>query len=177
MLKDLKRSALRVGLFVLMVAALPFVLLFAWHINNVLFANPRYAAEVFEQFLDEFAVLESRRWHPIGGQFRWDCTFAIVGLPETVPDSPPQRKRADTWTSWQLEWGGNDWRPTPAAPLPTNTRDAIGSCAHNWAPLVADRIGKALAQPGSFVIIGPSGESVHLYSKPYKIAARVRFGD
>ena len=34
-----------------------------------------------------------------------------------------------------------------------------------------------MADPGSHYIIGSVGETVHIYSAPQRIAARIRFGD
>ncbi len=57
------------------------------------------------------------------------------------------------------------------------TRDAIETCARNWAPDTVKRITAALTEPGSFVIRDAVGETVFIYSKPQRIAARIRYGD
>ncbi|MCY4178665.1 MAG: hypothetical protein OXC60_17200 [Litoreibacter sp.] len=145
----------------------------AWLIKAILFDNPRYAHGVFAPIFPSFEVLESRRWHPLGAG-GWDCTFAIVSLPFAAPVDPPQVKND---VAWQFIWGGQEWEPTPMKPLGDTTRDAIDACTGYWSKATSDRLLAALRQPGSFVEVGPVGETVFVYSSPQRIAARIRYGD
>ncbi|PTX56277.1 hypothetical protein C8N43_0932 [Litoreibacter ponti] len=171
MLKDLKRSILRIGLFLL----LPVLVFYGCHAKRALVDNPAYASEVFAPVFPAFEVLESRRWHRLGGE-AWDCTYAIVAPPADMPEHPPAHARKDT-PPWYLRWGDGAWQATPMADPPDGTRDAITGCMPYWSDEVAQRIEAAITREGSHVIIGPVGETVYVYSKPQRIAARIRFGD
>ena len=163
-----------VGLSILVIVALPFVFWAYWHLNNIFFQNPRYAAEVFDPILPGSTPLESKRWHG-PSDYSWSCTYAIVSLPEVAAQSPPEPPL--TGLHWQLRYGGANWVPTPMPTLPDTTRDALAHCAPEWGVDVQRRIKNAVSSAGSFFIVGSVGETVFVYSKSLGIAARVRFGD
>ena len=133
--------------------------------------DPGHADRVFHGVLDYEAVLASRAWHRRGAE-PWDCTFAIVSLPANVPNDPA----TSTAQEWFLGFGG-DWSETPAQPLGDTTRDALGFCAQYFGADVNQRLAAAMADPGSWYIISSVGETVHIYSAPQRIAARIRYGD
>jgi len=171
----MKRSILRVGLFLL----LPFALFYGCHTKRAFLDNPVYAEQVFAPHFQEFKVHESRRWHRLGAA-AWDCTYAIIGLAETAPARPPSVEydvMSDNHPRWFLKWGVGEWQATPVPPLRDGTRDAVAACEACWADDVAARIRSALNTPGSYRIVGSVGETVYIYSQPQRIAARIRFGD
>lgn len=170
----MKRSARRVGLSLLGLLAFPFLVWGAWHLHNILFENPRYAAQVFEQVLPGSTPLESKRWHGPGDN-DWACTYAVVALPDDALSTPPVPTQ--TSTHWQLRYGGDDWTATPMPPLGDMTRDALSACAPEWDADIRRRVDHAVTKAGSFVIVDGVGETVFIYSKPQGFAARVRYGD
>ncbi|MEM6595677.1 MAG: hypothetical protein AAF672_12885 [Pseudomonadota bacterium] len=169
----LKRLARWAGLFLLALIALPILAFLVWVAKGLLIDNPRYAHRFFTPIFASFEVLESKQWHPFGAS-GWDCSYAIVSLPESVASDPPMPARG---VSWQFRWGGENWEPTPMQPLGDTTRDAIDACSGYWSAEALERLRAALNAPGSFVLVGSVGETVFVYSKPQRLAARVRYGD
>jgi len=135
--------------------------------------DPPFAAQVFDGRIPYDGVLASRRWNP-SGLAGWGCTYAVVALGKDAPEGPGQHDPGEG--GWQFAWGGN-WRPTPAAPLGDTTRDAVEACAADLDPDTALRLRASLSAPGSWYVRDAVGETVHVYSAPQGIAARVRYGD
>ncbi len=136
--------------------------------------DPAYAEFVFGGYVAFEEVRESRRWHRHGAD-AYDCTYAIVSLRTDAPVEPPELPENRRDQPWYWAYGG-DWLPTPAPPLGRN-RDAVGFCARYFSTGTNERLEAAMAQPGSWHIIGSVGETVHIYSAPHRIAARIRYGD
>ncbi|MEX3014800.1 hypothetical protein [Gymnodinialimonas hymeniacidonis] len=133
--------------------------------------DPVYADQVFAGVLDYDAVLASRAWHRRGAE-AWDCTYAVVSLPEDASSEPPTSDAE----AWFLRYGGS-WLETPMPPLADRTRDAVAFCARYFDDVLNTRLAYALTEGGSWHIIGSVGETVHIYSAPQRIAARIRYGD
>jgi len=137
--------------------------------------DPIYAARVFTDYVQFHEVLATRAWHRRGAE-PWDCTYAIVSLSENAPEVPPDLPTDRQDQLWYLAFG-DTWVPTPAPQLDERTRDALGACAQYFTEDVNRRLAAAMAEPGSWHVIGSIGETVHIYSVPQRIAARVRYGD
>lgn len=105
--------------------------------------DPAYAGTVFRGILEFETVLASRRWHRRGAE-AWDCSYAIVALPEGAALTPPDATDRD----WFVRFGG-DWLPTPTSPLGETTRDAVGFCAQYFNEDLTFWLMAALAEPGS----------------------------
>lgn len=123
------------------------------------------------------AVLAARRWHPlIGGRSGWDCSFAVVRLPDDAPELPP--KEASTrQRDWVPAWGRRDWIATPDRVPCDNCRDAVATCSTDFDEDTAAHLARALASPGSWAQRDGVGETLSICSAPERIAARVRGGD
>ena len=135
--------------------------------------DPIHAAEVFDGRVDYVRILASQRWHSRDAE-PWDCTFAIVELRSSGPDTPPP---AVNGRAWWLGFDG-DWQATPEHPGPRDTmRRALQFCRKYWDDETGNRLARALATPGSWYIRSPVGETLLIYSRPERIAARIRFGD
>ena len=134
--------------------------------------DPRHAASVFDGVVPYEAVLETRCWHRRGVE-HWDCSFAIVELSDDAPPDPPEPTEGREW----YRYYGGDWQPTPAAPLGDTTRDALDFCGQYWSETLNSALDSAMTQPGSWYARDRVGETLHLYSAPQRIAARIRYGD
>ena len=134
--------------------------------------DPGHAASVFDGVVPYETVLESRRWHGRGAK-GIDCSFAIVELPDDALPDPPEPTEG---REWYRHYGG-DWQPTPVAPMMNNTRHAPFPCGEYWSETLNAALESAMTQPGSWYAWGGPGETLHLYSAPQRIAARIRFGD
>lgn len=137
------------------------------------FQNRVHASQVFADVPYE-SVLASRRWHPWAGRDGWDCTFAVVRLPEKAPAAPPTPPRA---REWYLEWGQGNWVATPGWAPCDNCRDAVAMCSQDFEQDITAQLLSALSAPGSWAQSDGVGETVSIYSAPQRIAARIRFGD
>jgi len=147
------------------------VLLIGFYFAKIPFQNRDYASQVFAE-LPYDSVLASRRWHPLrDGGGGWDCTFAVVHLPEVAPLVPPVLPAS---RQWYLKWGPRDWVATPGWAPCDNCRDAVAMCSGDLDADTAARLARALSEPGSWAQSDGAGETVSIYSAPERIAARIR---
>ena len=151
--------------------SLPVLGYFAVHTWIALIANPNYAREVFSDLLPYDAVLASKKWHAIGDE-AWACTYAIVELGDNAVADPPLGAQSD----WRLVFVG-DWKPTPEQPPEPDMRDPVGFCSDEWTEDIETRLTRALAGPGSWYWTDGIRETMHIYSAPEHLAARIRWGD
>ena len=148
--------------------------LVVWFVLIAPVQNARFARALFSPILSDFDVLASRRWHPIASFGDWACTYAVVEIPDDAPDVPP--RYSGPKSSWQFGFGG-EWQNTPFSPLSDTTRDALGACRTRFDRDVAERLERAWNEVGSLAILGSAGETIFIYSKPQRIAARIRYGE
>ena len=135
--------------------------------------NQRYASDYFS-FMPVEKSLESRKWH-----FETlACTYAVVSITEDAPHEPPAQWLENiTWSEAPLKFkesvGSHD------------CRNLICECQQNWQESNYGKLNRALSQPGSYYYLTGQtapydriGQAVlFIYSKPERIAARVRYGD
>lgn len=165
---QLARTVLIIAALLIALPAVAYVMAHLW---TILVENPRYADEVFSGVRAYDRVLASKKWHgPFDGSMA--CTYAIVELAEAVPQDPPQAPSDD----WRLDFSG-EWLPTPYRTVDAEMRDPLAFCAEEWPADVAARLTAALAEQGSWYWQDGIRESVYVYSRPKRIAARVRWGD
>lgn len=103
----------------------------------------------------------------------WGCTFAIVELSAEASVAPVSE---DGPRRWHDTWGGA-WLETPVSHPGPQQRDALYDCSDAWPPDIYRDLRSAISTPGSFYLRDGIGETVMIYSKPYRLAARVRSGD
>ena len=141
---------------------------------KMVFQNRVCASQVFAG-LPYKSIRASRRWHPLwGGSGGWDCSFAVVHLPDDAASTPPA---LSPFQGWYLKWGPGDWVATPDWAPCDNCRDAVAMCSKDLDAGMAARLARALASPGSWAQDDGVGETVSVYSAPERIAACIRFGD
>lgn len=154
-----------------LLVGLPVIVYFGAHVWAAMVENPRYADEVFSGVRAYDRVLASKKWHgPWDGSMA--CTYAIVELAEDVPQDPPQAPSDD----WTLDFSG-DWKPTPDRTTESEMRDPVGFCSDDWPKDVGERLVAALAEQGSWYWHDGIRETIYVYSRPKRIAARIRWGD
>jgi len=173
MLRYLQRLAIWASLSLVGLTGLGLILAVGVPLVLRLGTDPGFARAYFTDLVPYERVLASRKWHRVGAQ-AWDCTYAVVDLAETAPDRPGSR--TETAKGWQFRWGGA-WQPTPAAALGDTTRDALGYCGQYFSDDLNARLLAAISAPGSWYSRDRVGETLHLYSRPQGLAARIRYGD
>lgn len=142
--------------------------------------DPIYASQLFEGLLPVEEVIASRRYHPRGAE-AWDCTNAIVRLTNDTPETPPSRVNKSHLGSvdlvpWDFLFGGA-WDRTPAPASGPNTRDALDLCSKYWPVPVGHELKSVLYGAGGWFYRDQVGETLFVYARKQRLAARVRFGD
>jgi hypothetical protein len=131
-----------------------------------------YAEQVFDGVMRYDRILASKA--SFVSDDGWGCTFAIVELSSDAGVAPVAQAAQDR--SWRNTWGGA-WIETPVTHPGPRQRDALYDCADEWPPGVYKMLRSAIETPGSFYLRDEVGEIVMIYSRPYRLAARVRSGD
>jgi hypothetical protein len=126
--------------------------------------NMTHADTYFSKLgLDYSEVLASRRWHPLFGGFGFDCTYAIISLPDRANPNPPP------------PWFGREWSTTPVSPQARERRpDPVEACQNKLSPQVVTRLIAAFDGAGSYYSVG---EVWYVYSKSQSLAGYIRYSD
>ncbi|MEM9426008.1 MAG: hypothetical protein AAGA06_04830 [Pseudomonadota bacterium] len=130
--------------------------------------NLTYANRVFEQ-IRTGDVLASRRWHSI--TVGYGCTFAVVELPEDAAVQPPA---ALSGRKHPLNMPSN-WQRTPGENLSEMSMGWFAECREDLGDALFDRMSDALEAPGGWW--NSRTDTVFLYSRPARLAFRLRHGD
>jgi hypothetical protein len=131
-----------------------------------------YAQRVFDGVSYD-RVIASKETFTSADDAGWGCTFAIVELSADADVAPVNE---DGLRHWHDSWG-EAWLETPVAHPGPQQRDALADCSDEWPPGTYESLRSAILAPGSYYLRDSVGETVMVYSKPHRIAARVRFGD
>jgi len=157
------RTVRRVLVFVATLLAIPVGLVLALY-PVFWFRNMTHADTFFSNLgLPYSEILASRRYASLFGTYGFDCTYAIVSLPDGADPGPPP------------PWFGREWSTTPVSRRDRERRiDPVESCQDRLPPQVVTRLVAAFDGAGSYYSVG---EDWYVYSKPQSLAAHIRYGD
>jgi hypothetical protein len=126
--------------------------------------NVTYADIFFSRIgLEYREVLASRRWRPTFGS-HFDCTYAVVSLPDDANPDPPAT--------------GVEWSTTPPAIPRTREawQDPLAVC-DSLPSEAATQLRAAVEGVGSYYWPNGTGTLLYVYSKPHGLAASIGYGD